>query len=105
MSSMRIAVTNGGPGQSGEPAMVRVDETDSHWQSMVMERKENGSESQGPSLLGEVFAVTSGNRQADSARQRQAVQELHARLASPEFAAQITGIFFEAKRAALAEPK
>lgn len=70
-----------------------------------MERKENGSESQAPSLLGEIFAVTSGNGHANSAQQTQAVQKLHARLASPEFAAQMTGIFFEAKRAALAESK
>ena len=70
-----------------------------------MERKENGSKPSAPSLLGEIFAVTSGNRHADAAQQTQAVQKLHARLASPEFAAQMTVIFFEAKRAALAGSK
>ncbi|HMP81246.1 MAG TPA: hypothetical protein PKA41_00900 [Verrucomicrobiota bacterium] len=70
-----------------------------------MERQKNGGESQSASLLGEVFAVTSGNGHADPTLQAQAVQELHARLASPEFAAQMTGIFFEAKRAALTESK
>jgi hypothetical protein len=71
---------------------------------MFMERKENGKPS-APSLLGEIFAVTNGNGHANAAQQKQAVQTLHARLASPEFAAQMTGIFFEAKRAALAESK
>jgi hypothetical protein len=42
---------------------------------------------------------------ADAARQAQAVQELHVWLASPEFRAQMSGIFFEAKRAALAGSK
>jgi hypothetical protein len=85
--------------------MARVDETPPHWQSIGMERKANGGESQAPSLLEEVFAVTSGNGDGDSTRQTQAVQKLHARLASPEFSARMTGIFFEAKRAALADSK
>jgi hypothetical protein len=34
--------------------------------------------------------------------QQQAVQQFHNRLASPEFVEQMTGIFFDAKRAALA---
>jgi hypothetical protein len=72
---------------------------------MFMERKENGSKMVAPSLLGEIFAVTSRNGHSDAARQKRAVQKLHARLASPEFAAQMTGIFFEAKRAALVGSK
>ena len=72
---------------------------------MFMERKENGSEPSAPSLLGEIFAVTSGNGHADAAQQTRALQKLHARLSSPEFAAQMTGIFFDAKREALAESK
>ena len=72
---------------------------------MFMERKENDSKSPAPSLLEEIFAATNGNGHADATQQTQAVQKLHARLSSPEFAAQMTGIFFEAKRAALAESK
>lgn len=72
---------------------------------MFMEWKEKNGKLSAPSLLSEIFAVTSGNGQADAAQQTQAAQKLHARLASPEFAAQMTGIFFEAKRAALAESK
>jgi len=70
-----------------------------------MERKENGSKSPAPALLEEIFAATNGNGHADAAQQTQAVQKLHARLSSPEFAAQMTGIFFEAKREALAGSK
>lgn len=70
-----------------------------------MERKENCNGSSAPSLLGEVFAITSENNYTDSNQQREAVQKLHARLASPEFATQMTGIFYEAKRAAIAESK
>lgn len=70
-----------------------------------MERKDNICESKAPSLLEEVFAVTNGNGVNDSTATARAMQQLHARLASAEFATQMTGIFFEAKQAALAEVK
>jgi len=68
-----------------------------------MEWKEQFSGSPPKSLLEEVFAATDDNGQADPNKQAQAVRELHARLSSTEFAVQMTGIFFNAKRAALAK--
>jgi len=66
-----------------------------------MELKENAGGQPARSLLGEIFAATEDNGRS-SAAQAQVVQQLHARLASADFAAQMTGIFFEAKREALA---
>lgn len=69
-----------------------------------MEQKDDNGANSKPSLLGEIFAVTEKNGK-DAAAQVRAVQLLHARLASSEFAAQMTGIFFDAKRAALSPSK
>ena len=69
-----------------------------------MELKDAAFSAPTPSVLGEILAVTEGNGQSAAERAR-AVQKLHARLASSEFAAQMTGIFFVAKRAALAQSK
>ena len=69
-----------------------------------MELKENVSGAPTSSVLSEIFSVTESNGQS-AAAQAQAVQKLHARLASSEFAAQMTGIFFDAKRGALAQSK
>ena len=69
-----------------------------------MELKETFSSAPTPSVLGEIFSVTESNGRSESDRAR-ALQGLHARLASPQFAAQMTGIFFQAKRAALAQSK
>ncbi len=69
-----------------------------------MELKETASSTPTRSVLGEIFAVTESNGQS-AADRAWAVEKLHARLASSEFAAQMTGIFFEAKRAALAQSK
>ncbi|MBI3880563.1 MAG: hypothetical protein HY301_10945 [Verrucomicrobia bacterium] len=71
-----------------------------------MEREDNYGTNSKPSLLGGIFAITdTGNGQNDSAAQAQAVRQLHARLASSEFVNQMTGIFFDAKRAALTSSK
>jgi len=71
-----------------------------------MEQKDNNGENSKPSLLNEVFAMTNNGRgQNASIPQAQALQQLHARLGSYEFAAQMTGIFFAAKRAALSQAK
>ena len=70
-----------------------------------MERNEANNETTAPSLLGEVFAMTSGNSSVGPAQQAETMQKFHARLASREFAAQMTGIFFDAKRDALAGSK
>ena len=69
-----------------------------------MEREENTSDTPVPSVLGEIFAVTEADGQSPKVRGA-AVLALHARLASSEFAEQMTGIFFSAKRAALAQSK
>ena len=70
-----------------------------------MELKENASDASGPSLLSELFALTTSNGNMDTAAEARAIRLLHARLSSSEFVAQMTGVFFEAKRAALGEPK
>ena len=71
-----------------------------------MERKDNNGGNGRSCLPGEIFVVTeNGHGHNNPAAQNQAVQELHARLASPEFVNQMTGIFFDAKRAALLSPK
>ncbi len=70
-----------------------------------MELKENAGEPASPSLLGELFALTSGDGHRDAAVQARSVRQLHARLSSSEFVAQMTGVFFKAKRAALGESK
>ena len=75
---------------------------------MDMERKDDNGGNGRPCLSGEIFAVTksgNGHNGSDSAAQAQAVRELHARLASPEFVDQMTGVFYEAKRAALASSR
>ena len=69
-----------------------------------MELKDAAHTAPDPSVLSEVFAVTEGNGQSATERAL-AVQKLHARLASSEFVAQMTRIFFAAKRAALAQSK
>lgn len=69
-----------------------------------MEQKANNGANSKPSLLSEIFAVTS-NGQKNSIRQAQAVRQLHARLSSSDFADQMTDIFYRAKRAALTSSK
>lgn len=71
-----------------------------------MELKESSVANSGPSLLGEIFAMTSDGAGRDRpAAQAQAVRQLHARLASSEFVDRMTGIFYRAKRAALTSSK
>jgi hypothetical protein len=53
----------------------------------------------------ELFIPVVGSSGIPAADERQAVQTFHSRLASPEFVKQMTGIFFDAKRTALASPK
>jgi len=65
-----------------------------------MEQKENNFAA---SVLGEIFAVTENN--GHKIDPEQAKQKVHARLSSPEFINQMTGIFFDAKRSALAQSK
>lgn len=72
---------------------------------MVMERKAKRHGMSAPSLLGEVFAATNGKSGRTAKSKAQAVQKLHARLHSSKFAARMTGIFFEAKRAAITGSK
>jgi hypothetical protein len=72
---------------------------------MAMELKENAGDASSPSLLSEIFALTTGDGNKDASAQARALQQLHARLSSSEFIAQMTGVFFEAKRAALGESK
>ena len=70
-----------------------------------MELKESPGGESSPSLLSELFALTSGNGHRDAAAQARAVRQLHARLNSSAFVTQMTRVFFEAKRAALARTK
>ena len=63
-----------------------------------MKRKENNARA---SVLGELFAVTENNGQA--VERERALQKIRARLDSAEFVKEMTGIFFAAKRAALAQ--
>lgn len=71
---------------------------------MDMERKNNNGANAKPSLLSEIFAVTS-NGQKNSVRQAQAVRQLHVRLSSSDFVEQMTDVFYRAKRAALTSSK
>ena len=70
-----------------------------------MELRESPSGASSPSLLSELFALTSGHGHRNAADQARAVRLLHERLNSSEFVAQMTRVFFEAKRAALARTK
>ena len=71
-----------------------------------MELNDKSGTNSESSLLGEIFAVTSGGVGHDRpAAQAQAVRQLHARLASSEFVDQMAGIFYRAKRAALTSSK
>lgn len=69
-----------------------------------MELKDAPSSAASASVLSEIFAVTESDGQSAVERAR-ALQQLHARLASSEFAAQMTRIFFAAKRAALTQSR
>jgi hypothetical protein len=53
----------------------------------------------------EIFIPVVGSAGIPAADEKRAVQTFHSRLASPEFVKQMTGIFFDAKRAALASAK
>ena len=66
-----------------------------------MDRKEKVSADSGPFVVSELFAETNGPGYRDAAAEAGAVRKLHARLSSSEFVEWMTGIFFEAKRAAL----
>ncbi len=70
-----------------------------------MDRKENVGDDSGSSHFSELFAVTKGNGDRDAAAEAEAVRKLHARLNSSEFVDWMTGVFFEAKRAALTSAK
>ena len=64
----------------------------------VEQKKDNGNKQAGTI---EIFIPANGQVNGGAVDLKQAVQKYHDRLASPEFAEQMTGIFFEAKRAAV----
>ena len=53
----------------------------------------------------EIFVPAASNGNGAAMNSQRAIEKFHARLSSPEFAEQMTGIFFDAKRAALAASK
>jgi hypothetical protein len=67
--------------------------------------KEKAKPANKPNGTIELFIPAVGSAGIPAADEQQAVQTFHSRLASPEFVKQMTGIFFDAKRAALASSK